>query len=166
MAAMPKAIPIIRRQLKRPSLTVCPFASPAEGQLAARGGNLGGSKARARTMRTLAGFGGCMIHRAANRSTYTNFWYVLMPLSKGGTHAPKYLCSLGDHFAGFIDMQVQTGRYGSASDVVCAGLRLLEEHEAKVRALQSALVAGEESGAPVAFDSTAFLSRMRAEHVM
>jgi antitoxin ParD1/3/4 len=72
--------------------------------------------------------------------------------------------SLGDHFAGFIDTQVQTGRYGSASDVVRAGLRLLEEHEAKVRALQNALIAGEESGAPVAFDSTAFLSKMRAKH--
>ncbi|MDW9698981.1 type II toxin-antitoxin system ParD family antitoxin, partial [Sinorhizobium meliloti] len=52
--------------------------------------------------------------------------------------------SLGDHFAGFIDSQVQTGRYGSASDVVRAGLRLLEEHEAKVRALEAALIEGEE----------------------
>jgi antitoxin ParD1/3/4 len=72
--------------------------------------------------------------------------------------------SLGDHFAGFIDAQVQTGRYGSASDVVRAGLRLLEEHEAKVRALQNALIAGEESGAPVPFDSTTFLGEMRAKH--
>ncbi|QKC82626.1 type II toxin-antitoxin system ParD family antitoxin [Mesorhizobium sp. NZP2077] len=72
--------------------------------------------------------------------------------------------SLGDHFAGFIDTQVQTGRYGSASDVVRAGLRLLEEHEAKVAALQNALIAGEESGTPVAFDSASFLSRMKAKH--
>jgi antitoxin ParD1/3/4 len=72
--------------------------------------------------------------------------------------------SLGEHFADFIDAQVKTGRYGSASDVVRAGLRLLEEHEVKVRALQNALVAGEESGAPVAFDNAAFLKRMRAKH--
>lgn len=73
--------------------------------------------------------------------------------------------SLGNHFADFIDAQVETGRYGSASDVVRAGLRLLEEHEAKVRILQDALVAGEESGPPAPFDNEAFLKRMRARHV-
>ena len=72
--------------------------------------------------------------------------------------------SLGDHFADFIDSQVRTGRYGSASDVVRAGLRLLEEHEAKVKALQEALIAGEESGRPQPFDNRAFLKRMRAKH--
>ena len=72
--------------------------------------------------------------------------------------------SLGDHFAEFIDTQVQTGRYGSASDVLRAGLRLLEEHEARVKALQDALIAGEDSGAPAPFDNTAFLKRMRAKH--
>lgn len=72
--------------------------------------------------------------------------------------------SLGDHFASFIDAQVETGRYGSASDVVRAGLRLLEEHEAKVKALRDALIAGEESGPPEPFDNAAFLKRMRAKH--
>ena len=73
--------------------------------------------------------------------------------------------SLGDHFAGFIESQVQSGRYGSASDVVRAGLRLLEEHEARVKALQDALIAGEESGDPRPFDSEAFLARMHEKHV-
>ncbi|GLQ53673.1 type II toxin-antitoxin system ParD family antitoxin [Devosia nitrariae] len=72
--------------------------------------------------------------------------------------------SLGDHFAAFIESQVQSGRYGSASDVMRAGLRLLEEHEAKAKALQDALVVGEESGEPRPFDNKAFKARMRAEH--
>ena len=55
-------------------------------------------------------------------------------------------------------------RYGSASDVVRAGLRLLEEHEAKVKALQDALIVGEQSGEPRAFDFEAFKARKRAEY--
>ncbi|MDR1227442.1 MAG: type II toxin-antitoxin system ParD family antitoxin [Azoarcus sp.] len=71
---------------------------------------------------------------------------------------------LGDHFAGFIDKQVQTGRYGTASDVVRAGLRLLENHEARMRALEAALVEGENSGEPRPFDFDAFKARKRAEY--
>ena len=72
--------------------------------------------------------------------------------------------ALGDHFADFVDTQVESGRYGSASDVVRAGLRLLEEHEVQVKALQEALIAGEESGPAKPFNREAFLKRMRSEH--
>lgn len=72
--------------------------------------------------------------------------------------------SLGDHFTTFIDTQVQAGRYGSASDMVRAGLRLLQEYETKVKALEAALIEGEESGEPQLFDNDAFKARMWAEH--
>ena len=53
---------------------------------------------------------------------------------------------LGEHFTGFISAHVRTGRYGSASEVIRAALRLLEEQEAKRDSLQAALIAGERSG--------------------
>jgi antitoxin ParD1/3/4 len=53
----------------------------------------------------------------------------------------------------------------SASEVVRAGLRLLEEHEAKVRALRQAVEDGIRSGFPdEPFDSDAFLARRRTKH--
>ena len=71
--------------------------------------------------------------------------------------------SLGDHLADFVHRQVQGGRYGSASDVVRAGLRLLEENEARLAALRQALVEGETSGPSTPFDVEAFLTRKRAK---
>lgn len=53
---------------------------------------------------------------------------------------------LGDHFEKFVGSQVGSGKYGSTSEVVRAGLRLLEERETAVSTLQAALIEGEESG--------------------
>jgi antitoxin ParD1/3/4 len=71
--------------------------------------------------------------------------------------------SLGGHFADFIEEQVARGRYGNASDVVRAGLRLLEEREAALDALRTALAVGEASGPAVPLDFDAFIARKRAD---
>ncbi|MGW5956910.1 type II toxin-antitoxin system ParD family antitoxin [Methylorubrum thiocyanatum] len=73
--------------------------------------------------------------------------------------------SLGEHFAQFIDRQVEGGRYGSASEVVRAGLRLLEEQEVALETLRAALIEGEESGSPELFDTDAFLREKRADAI-
>ena len=69
--------------------------------------------------------------------------------------------SLGDHFTDFIESQVSQGRFGSASDVVRAGLRLLEDQETKLAALRDALVEGEDSGPSSAFDFEGFIAAKR-----
>ncbi|MCG8670503.1 MAG: type II toxin-antitoxin system ParD family antitoxin [Pseudomonadales bacterium] len=54
--------------------------------------------------------------------------------------------TLGDHFDGFIAQQIEEGRYASASEVVRAGLRMLEDNESKTLALRKLLEEGEASG--------------------
>ncbi len=62
--------------------------------------------------------------------------------------------SLGKHFDGFIAHQIESGRYGSASEVVRAGLRVLEDKESKLDVLRQMLTDGEESGvAEYSYDS-------------
>ncbi len=54
--------------------------------------------------------------------------------------------SLGKHFEMFISQQIEAGRFSSASEVIRAGLRLLEENDVKLAALRRALEKGETSG--------------------
>jgi len=53
---------------------------------------------------------------------------------------------LGNHYEKFVGTQVGSGKYGSTSEVIRAGLRLLEERETAVSTLQAALIEGEKSG--------------------
>lgn len=71
--------------------------------------------------------------------------------------------SLGDHFSDFIEEQVESGRYGSASDVVRAGLRLLEEREAALADLRRAIEDGLASSDALPFDRKEFFKRMRSQ---
>ena len=70
--------------------------------------------------------------------------------------------SLSDHFTAFVEAEVESGRYGSASEVVRAGLRLLEESEARLAALRAALDEGEVSGPSTPFDFDAFIAKKLA----
>ena len=72
--------------------------------------------------------------------------------------------SLDEHYSEFIDGEVASGRYRSASDVVRAALRLLEDRETQLRALRDALDAGERSGPAAPFDFDAFVDRKRSEN--
>ncbi len=67
---------------------------------------------------------------------------------------------LSDHFNDFITQAVESGRYASASDVVRAGLRMLEMEEEKLERLRAELQKGEASGSPEPFDFDEFLAEM------
>lgn len=69
--------------------------------------------------------------------------------------------SLDEHYSAFIEEEVASGRYRSASEVVRTALRLLEDRETSLRALRQALIAGENSGESTPFDFDAFVSGKR-----
>tara|TARA_R110002167_G_scaffold361394_1_gene579671 strand:+ start:1296 stop:1583 length:288 start_codon:yes stop_codon:yes gene_type:complete len=70
------------------------------------------------------------------------------------TMAKNTSVSLGEHFDKFINQQLASGRYGSASEVIRAGLRTLEDQEAKILNLRNMLIEGENSGvADYSYDS-------------
>lgn len=70
--------------------------------------------------------------------------------------------SLGDHFENFVDNSISTGRFKNASEVIRAGLRLLEEEENKAMALRNAIEEGWASGAAKNFDPKKHLEKLKA----
>jgi antitoxin ParD1/3/4 len=68
---------------------------------------------------------------------------------------------LGDHFEGFIVEEVSSGRYGNASDVMRAALRLLEVEEKKLEVLRAAIDAGDASPEAEDSDGKKVFSRLR-----
>lgn len=63
---------------------------------------------------------------------------------------------LGEYFDNFINSQVKTGKYSSASEVVRAALRLFEHEETKKSELIKELKKGEKSGFSVDFNRENF----------
>lgn len=71
--------------------------------------------------------------------------------------------SLGDYFENFVDNRVLEGRFKNASEVIRAGLRLLEEEESKIIALKKAINEGIESGIAKDFDTKKHLESLKAK---
>ncbi len=71
--------------------------------------------------------------------------------------------SLGNYFDNFVQSSLITGRYKNASEVIRAGLRLLEEEENKIIALKNAIQEGVESGIAVDFNSKTHLKELKAK---
>ena len=74
--------------------------------------------------------------------------------------------SIGDYFDEFIQSKISAGRYKNASEVVRAGLRLLEEEENKVIALRAAIQEGIESGIASDFNPESHLKNLKANNVL
>ena len=71
--------------------------------------------------------------------------------------------SLGNYFEQFVSSQVSAGRYKNVSEVIRAGLRLLESEESKVIALKNAIQEGIDSGIAHDFDPKKNLEKLKAE---
>jgi len=71
--------------------------------------------------------------------------------------------SLGNYFDQFVSSQVSAGRYKNVSEVVRAGLRLLEDEESKVIALRAAIKKGLDSPRVENFDFKENLKRLKDE---
>ena len=71
--------------------------------------------------------------------------------------------SLGNYFDQFVSSQVTAGRYKNVSEVVRAGLRLLEDEESKVIALRNAIQEGIDSGIAHDFNPKKHLQELKAK---
>jgi len=69
--------------------------------------------------------------------------------------------SLGTHFENFIDFSLSEGRFKNASEVVRAGLRLLEEEENRLILLKNAINEGLNSGKAENFNAEDLLESLK-----
>ena len=71
--------------------------------------------------------------------------------------------ALGNHFEIFVESKISQGRYKNASEVIRAGLRLLEEEERRFAILKSAIQEGLDSGIAIDFDPKKHLASLKAK---
>ncbi|RZJ75240.1 MAG: type II toxin-antitoxin system ParD family antitoxin [Flavobacterium sp.] len=72
---------------------------------------------------------------------------------------------LGEHFDSFINLEIESGRYKSASEVVRTALRLLESEEQKLKQLRKELEIGDESGIASDFDPARHLRELHKKNL-
>lgn len=72
--------------------------------------------------------------------------------------------SLGSYFEQFVQSRINEGRFKNVSEVVCAGLRLLEEEESRVIALRNAVKYGIDSGIANDFDPKKHLKSLKKKN--
>lgn len=72
---------------------------------------------------------------------------------------------LGEYFEKFINNQVQSGKFSSASEVVRAALRMFEQEEMRKKQLVNELKIGERSGINENFDSTKFKKKLHEKYL-
>lgn len=70
--------------------------------------------------------------------------------------------SLGNHFEDFVEQTISNGRFKNASEVVRAGLRLLEEREDQILLLKKKIQEGLDSGRAKDFDPQNHLASLKA----
>jgi len=71
--------------------------------------------------------------------------------------------SLGNYFEKFIQNRIREGRFKNVSEVIRAGLRLLEEEESKAIALRNAIQEGLNSPLVEDFDFDQNLKKLKEE---
>ena len=70
--------------------------------------------------------------------------------------------SLGNYFDQFVSSQVSVGRFKNVSEVIRAGLRLLENEESKVLDLKNAIEQGLNSPRIENFDFDVHLTKLKS----
>jgi len=74
--------------------------------------------------------------------------------------------SLGNHFDKFVQSRINAGRFKNVSEVIRAGLRLLEEEESKIVALKQAIQEGIDSGMAYDFNPEEHLKQLKAKRAL
>lgn len=91
-------------------------------------------------------------------------YQILVSCNKASNMSKNTSVTLGDHFEKIIDKSIKSGRYSSASEVIRAGLRLVDERESKIELLREAIEAGEKSGYAKNYDPVKHLRELKKKY--